>query len=694
MNNYNFGELLSPVRFEQLTRDLLSNKYGVFENFAEGKDEAIDFRRSQSNNKILIVQCKRYKNVSNLISNLKKEASKVQHLNFSDYLLVVSLDLTNSNKEKIIQLFNGKIQSPNQIITRGDLNYLLGVPSNHYIEFKYPELWMKSINIHQKVFNLGFLKSSESIKNNLKEALKNFVPYKEFHQVIDHLKKDNIVIVSGNPGIGKTTLSYAVISHFLHFENYQLIDLSYRKIQEAEAYIYQDEPTIFFIDDFLGRIKLDKDNDYAQLLLFFIKKIEDSPNKKLIIASREYILRKANKDLFPVQEINQTILKYVIELKSFTRRIRTEILYNHIKNSDLNSAFIDNFLQSDFKRIIDHKNYNPRIIKHLTDAKLLKDIKAEDYHNFFIDNLENPSGVWENVYDNLPNDLYKIILLIKFLISEQLPVENLEKAVTSLIENSDKFRHYSYDDFEHAIYEMEGTFFTFKDGCDELVDEKYTLVEFQNPSIMDFINNFIWKKTNWLNLIIENAVYFEQLFHWELLEVIEENNLLLRTFRSKILKDFNKLDNATIGYSEYEDHDYDEGVFTSWIPARYNYYLAELLGVIDIDKDKQVADFLRVVIFNEKFDGTEEISEKISFSKVATALLNLGLIDSEKSIRHYTAGFCNDIKELVFLEYMTRECTKESLKIIKNNKQFVREADELFLNEIETINGKDFMVVS
>lgn len=192
-------------------------------------------------------------------------------------------------------------------------------------------------------------------------------------------------------------------------------------------------------------------------------------------------------------------------------------------------------------------------------------------------------------------------------------------------------------------------------------------------------------------MIIKNAVYFEQIFHWELLEVIEENDLLLKTFRNKILKDFNKLDNAAIGYFEYEDYTYDEGSFTSWNPVKYNYYLTELLGVIDIDKDKEIADFLSIVIFNGKFDGTEEISEKISFSKVATVLLNLGLIDSEDAIRHYTAGFLKDIKELVFLEYMTRECTKESLKIIKNNKQLVREADDLFLAEIKALKSIDFI---
>lgn len=688
MNNYTF-DALSPLRFENLTRDLLHEKYGNFENFSEGKDGGVDFRYSQSDGKILIVQCKRYKNVRNLISNLKTEERKLHGLVFNEYLLVVSLNLTLKNKEEILKLYAGKIQNPDQIITNSDLNSLLGLPSNHHVEFKYPELWMSSINIHQKIFNLGLLKHSEFIKDKILESLKNFVPYKEYYDLIEHYKSNNIAIVSGNPGMGKTTLSHAIISNFIYFEDYQLIDLSYRKISEAESYLYSNKPTIFFIDDFLGKIKLDKGNDYAQILFYFIEKLERTKEKKLIITSREYIIKKANKELFAIDEINQRISKYIIEIHSFTRRIRTEILYNHLKSSTLNSSFIDNFVLNNFKRIIDHKNYNPRIIDHLTNASLLKNVVPEKYFDFFISNLENPSRIWGMVYDNLPNDLYKLILLVKFLISDKIPVERLEKAIIAFIKNSDKFRHYSFDDFEHIIREMEGTFFIFQNGYDELVDEEYTIIEFQNPSINDFIDSFIWKKRDWLQLIIENAIYYEQLFNWELLEAIKKDDDLLKTFRDKLINDFGKITNSGFGYFEYSAG--EEGEFECWIPGRYNYYLGEAITILEINDDIELATFLAREIFRYSFDGTEDISEKIAFSEVAIQLLGMGFIDSERAIKHYISGFCNDIKELVFLEYMTRHCDKESLKIIKNNKELVRDADNLFLYEIEEIEKKEFI---
>ena len=687
MNNYNFAELLSPLRFEQISRDLLRSHHGIFENFAEGKDMGIDFRYSKSKNNILIVQCKRYKSFDNLVSVMKKEIDKIKKMNFSTYLLVTSLDLTVANKDKIVEVLENKIY-PKNILTKGDLNYLLSLPINHHIEFKYPELWMKSINVHQRIFHLGILNHSRFIGDELLSSLINFVPIKQYDQVINHLDKNNIVIISGNPGIGKTTLSHVVISHYIYFKEYQLIDLSYRKIQEAESLLYNDEPCIFFIDDFLGHIKLDKKNDYAQLLLFLIKKIEKSTNKKLIITSREYILRQAHKDLFPINEISNTISKHIIELSSFTRRIRTEILYNYINNSKLPIQYINNLLKSDYKKIIDHRNYNPRIIEKLTDKNILRNlqIKDSDYYSYFIENLNNPLRVWQDVYDNFPNKLYKLTIIIRFLIEGELPVKNLEKAVNAIIENSIEYQSFSYDDFEYIIRDLEGTLFSFKNGVEELTEEEYTLIEFQNPSIIDFIDNFIWKKTYWLNLIIKNAIYFEQLFNFELIEIIKVDPILSKSFRDKVLKDFHRLTNANIGYFEY---DTQETTFDCWTQGRYCYFLIELLEVTNIDED--VAFFLKNEIFRYSFDGTEDISEKQSFCEIATILIERGYINGKDAIIHYTSGFINDIKELVCFEYMVRKCDKESLDIIRNNKEFVKDADNLFLSEINELSTKDYI---
>ena len=65
MTNYDFENILSPIDFEYLIRDLLSAELNIeLTAFAEGKDQGIDLRYSKKNDSSIIVQCKRSKNIS------------------------------------------------------------------------------------------------------------------------------------------------------------------------------------------------------------------------------------------------------------------------------------------------------------------------------------------------------------------------------------------------------------------------------------------------------------------------------------------------------------------------------------------------------------------------------------------------------------------------------------------------------
>ena len=684
MNNYDLSKLLSPLRFEQICRDLLRSKFGQFENFSDGPDEGIDFRYSLSADLFLIVQCKRYSNKSTLIANLKKEAAKkVSKVGLSKYILVVSIELTPKNKDQILEFFNGKIKSPNEIITLGDLNDLLSQEKNESIELKYPELWMGSINIHQKLFHKGLLDHSKFLQNKIYDSITKFVPNQNYFSVLNILASNNVVIISGIPGAGKTTVSYAVAAHFMNFHEYRVIDISYRKLNDVESFILTKEPTIFLFDDFLGRIKLEKKDSFGQLLNSFVERITSSVNTKLIITTRENILRTAERKLESIELLNQTYIKHIVQLKHYTRKIRTQILFNHLKKSDLDQELINNLLDNDITKIVDHKNYSPRLIDLSTKNNFFKELLSENYFEEFLKNLDSPARIWKKSYDGFPNDLYKAVLLYIFIASDPLPVDKLESTINHLIKHSDKFISSSYDEFEYIIKDLEGTFITFIDSYDELMDHEYIIVEFANQSIRDFINGFIWRKHNWLEMLIENALYFEHLFSWELLEKIEKNEKLLRVFRTKLLKDFNKLENASLGYFDYET---EEGTFTSWRGEKYIFYLAKIDSIFDLNKEPKIAKLLKAALFKRPFDGTEDLSEKISFVQVARSLINSGLISGEKAVKHYICDILSDIKELVYLVYLIRGCNKDFQEQLVFKKDYRYQADELFLFELENIS--------
>jgi conserved domain protein len=76
------------------------------------------------------------------------------------------------------------------------------------------------------------------------------------------------------------------------------------------------------------------------------------------------------------------------------------ILYNHLFYSNLKREYIDNiFKDKNYKKVIAHKNYNPRIIEFITKDKHIELKNSESYIDFVIRNLDNPEEVWENVFE-------------------------------------------------------------------------------------------------------------------------------------------------------------------------------------------------------------------------------------------------------------------------------------------------------
>src|SRR3990167_2260201 len=128
MNQYNFN-VLTWEEFEEFTKDLLSAEMDVvFQSFANGPDGGIDLRYSSGGDaRDIVVQCKRYKNVPSLMSNLAKERAKLDTMNPKPkrYILTVSLDISEAKVNEIAALFSPYLLSADDIITPKQLNTML-----------------------------------------------------------------------------------------------------------------------------------------------------------------------------------------------------------------------------------------------------------------------------------------------------------------------------------------------------------------------------------------------------------------------------------------------------------------------------------------------------------------------------------------------------------------------------------------
>ncbi|MCA6068977.1 restriction endonuclease [Chryseobacterium sp. RG1] len=506
MTQYDLN-IFSPSEFEEFCRDILQVKLNIFiESFKTGKDGGIDLRFSTPENKNVIIQSKRYKDITSLKNNLKKEVPKVKKLNPSSYIITTSIGLSPYNKEEIKKLFEPYIESTENIYGKDDLLNILA--QNKKIEEKYYKLWIASTTILEKVIHNKIYNQSQFELQEIKNQTKLFVQNESFHEALKILDKYRYIIISGIPGIGKTTLSRILTQYLLSNGYDEFIYLS-DKIDDGYTYFKEDKKQVFLFDDFLGKNffeakSLQKNDDK---IVKFINKIKDSPDKILILATREYILNQAKEvyEAFKIHDIE--IAKCIIDLSTYTKIIKAKILYNHLFHGQIPEEYLNNLLEFDnYKKLINHTNYNPRIIETFIKQKIWNNCKPVLFFNTIKGYFDNPQSVWLYSFENSLDKFSQYTLLVLSTLGNPVLLTDLEIAVESfLLKNSKLGINFDSLTFSKSIRELENTFIK------TILDKKGDIViEYQNPSIYDFLVNYLKDKNKIIDDLITSFIFVDQ----------------------------------------------------------------------------------------------------------------------------------------------------------------------------------------
>ena len=517
MNGYDFL-VLSPHEFENISRDILQKKLSVFiESFTTGRDAGIDLRYAKQKNENTIIQAKRYKDYNSLFSHLKGEISKVNKLKPDNYIITTNVGLTPTNKDAIKQLFDPYIKNTADVLGRDDLNNLLSTFKE--IELKYYKLWLSSTNILEKVLHSKIYNQSAFELEEIREQVKLYVQNNSFNKALDILKNNRYVIISGIPGIGKTTLSRILILYLLSNEFDEFVYLN-QSIDDGYEFFTDGKKQVFFFDDFLGKNFFEKKHtpNEDNRIVKFIDKIKRSPDKVLILATREYILNQA-KNAFEAFRINNIeIAKCILDLSSYTKLIKAQIIYNHLYFADVPIEYLEDLViinQDDWLKrkkyfqLITHPNYNPRIIETIIQRKVWEYCQPNHFGLVFKSYLDNPESVWLYAFENSLDKFSQYALIVLLSMGTPVIIADWEIALKEfLVVNSYKFQ-ISYDSikFDRSLRELEDTFIkTQKDSYNTIV------VEYQNPSIQDFLINYLKGKKDLINSVIDSIIFTNQFF--------------------------------------------------------------------------------------------------------------------------------------------------------------------------------------
>ena len=505
---YDFKSL-SSHDFELLVRDLLQKHLKVFlESFKAGRDKGIDLRYAAARDDTLIVQCKHYAETgyAGLLTTLTKEASKVKRLAPARYCIATSVPLTPKNKDDIVAVFSPFCKAGSDIFGLGELNNLLCQFAE--IERQHFKLWLTSSTILDTLIHSGVYNQTSTLVDTIRTKARRYVQNTSFFDAQDILKDHNYCIISGIPGIGKTFLAEMLLLQHIG-QGYQPVVVRHH-IREAFDMLRASSKQVFYYDDFLGQTGWDErlEKNEEQGILDFVRYVRDHQHVRFILTTREYILQRARSVYEKLHAPEFDNAKCIVKLESYTRRNRAHILFNHIYFSSLAPEHRRMIVQrKPLLTIVDHRNYSPRIIEWMSDYRNIKDVAPEDYPQKFLDTLERPTELWLHAFRNHISHTSRSLLIVMMSFNDAVDL-------TDLKEGFEAFRNHEVvhlggvlgpSELTMALDELEGSFVR----CER--DTASVVVAFHNPSVRDFLEQYMAENAEIVHTLCSSAVFYEQI---------------------------------------------------------------------------------------------------------------------------------------------------------------------------------------
>ncbi|MFD9904540.1 restriction endonuclease [Streptomyces sp. NPDC059063] len=495
---------LTDYDFEALCKDVLEEILGVrLEIFSQGADKGIDLRYMSARGSSIVIQCKHWfkSDRSTFIRRLKKdELPKVRKLEPERYIIATSVPMNPQAKEVIQADFDPYVKSPSDILGLEDITRFIA--SRPEIVRRHIRLWLNDATVLESALSRNVLWRSEHFSEEVQETLRTYVPNDSFRQALGLLEESHVCIISGIPGVGKTTLAHILSANYAD-QGYELVHIS-ADIEDAYRLWDKRARQLFVYDDFLGQSvlddKLNKNED--QRLISIMKRIKGDPRKRLICTTRGYILEQARQRYERLSSADFSPMTFTVEVDQYTRDVRAAILYNHVFWSawpdEIKAMFS---IPGNYEPVIEHRNFNPRVIS----ATLAADFDASLGHpsSQLVGNLDDPALVWQHIYElqlsKWERDLLSVVL-------------TLPRGQVSALENALLARTgWTRPQIRQSLQVLDGTFLSVRQGS-------FPTVEFHNPSASEFVVGELFSHPSALADIISAVRSFEQLEKlWSLL---------------------------------------------------------------------------------------------------------------------------------------------------------------------------------
>lgn len=422
----NYGNL-SDYDFELLCRDIVQAKTGLrLSCFGKGPDGGIDAMNLYANDNAdtapsAIVQAKHYPRTpfSKLKSEALRLAEKLGAGRCKTLYFMTSMPLTANNIQKLKIALDGIAESV-EVWGLQDIDDFLSSPEGNKVLFANFKLWVQSTNAINMLVNNSACIDSSQLQSSIEDKQDLFVPTEAFVSAEKILEAHGFVMLTGSPGVGKTTISQMLALRYAG-NGFRLIYTTDADVARVKSTLSLDQDAREFIllDDFLGQSYWKASDVRPREIQSLISYCSRFPNKKLVLNSRLTILNEVrSKDSdFDFFLDDRKRSEYLIDANELSDYEKARILHAHLVRFNVAPEHLTSVLEKRaYLRIINHRNYNPRIIEYACNAKRIGEAAPSNFAHYMLERLDHPEDAWRNEYDNrltkedriLMNTLYSL----------------------------------------------------------------------------------------------------------------------------------------------------------------------------------------------------------------------------------------------------------------------------------------------
>lgn len=514
-------EYLNPDEFEKFANSIVGI---LFDKriicFGEGPDDGID-GLDDSKNPTIIVQSKRYQpstQPSKFLSIVKSEISKLvktlekfdYNVDF-DYVIVTSVKLNPRTRQAIRNLKPEWIKSEKHIIDATDLENYSKDPCYIKIFKEYNLVNGRLIDAVAKI-NLELLELEDY---NILSSFdyKYIIETTEIKKAYKTLRENNLVFLVGHPGVGKT-----VSSQYLGILATKWKDrpakVIYRSLENTEEVIqifnstFKDtkKSLVVIFDDFLGRNSFNAREQDLNKIKRLYSVISKYSNFFIIFNSRIEIMVQGMSDHIEFGKFieEQEDKKITIDLSKLSDEDKAKILrsnfekeYNSLVDIEKNNLKKNyNLIRTErfYKKIVEHKNFNPRIIEYI--VKESRNINI-NYIDKIKGMLDNPQKVYDEIFRKLSENEQMFLYSLTSFNKYPVKLEKVETLFNNVVDN------YGTIDDVYAV--IDGSWIRKAYLGENLI------IDFLNPSLYDYLTNRLKKDKKCKERIIKNTPYLENI---------------------------------------------------------------------------------------------------------------------------------------------------------------------------------------